>query len=106
MIIGSGDRDYAGGGGFGTFPLTILAEGSVDLLPRSKGRDAWRESVDTEDSEVLRLKLSHQLPQRAIGQSLRLSKGAISDYLGLGATSRSEVAVAGGPGVSASMGFR
>lgn len=32
--------------------------------------------------EVLRLKLSHQLPQRAIGQSLRLSQGAISDYLG------------------------
>jgi transposase len=31
--------------------------------------------------EVLRLRLSHQLPQRGIGQSLRLSQGAVSDYL-------------------------
>jgi transposase len=31
--------------------------------------------------EVLRLRLSHQLPQRAIGQSLRLSQGTVSEYL-------------------------
>lgn len=31
--------------------------------------------------EVLRLRLGHGLPQRAIGQSLRLSQGAISEYL-------------------------
>ena len=31
--------------------------------------------------EVLRLRLGHGLPQRAIAQSLRLSQGAISGYL-------------------------
>ena len=31
--------------------------------------------------EVLRLRLGHRLPQRAIGQSLRLSQGAVSEYL-------------------------
>jgi transposase len=31
--------------------------------------------------EVLRLRLGHGLPQRAIGQSLRLSQGAVSEYL-------------------------
>ena len=31
--------------------------------------------------DVLRLRLGHQLPQRAIGQSLRLSQGAVSEYL-------------------------
>jgi len=31
--------------------------------------------------EVSRLRLGHGLPQRAIGQSLRLSQGAISEYL-------------------------
>jgi transposase len=31
--------------------------------------------------EVLRLRLGHQLPQRAIGQSLRLSQGAVNEYL-------------------------
>src|SRR3984885_5819877 len=32
--------------------------------------------------EVLRLRLGHKLPQRAVAQSLRLSQGAISGYLG------------------------
>ncbi|HEY4042040.1 MAG TPA: hypothetical protein VGM32_09385, partial [Rhodopila sp.] len=32
--------------------------------------------------EILRLRWEHHLPQRAIGQSLRLSQGAVSDYLG------------------------
>ena len=31
--------------------------------------------------DVLRLRFGHHLPQRTIGQSLRLSQGAISDYL-------------------------
>ncbi len=31
--------------------------------------------------EVLRLRLGHHLPQRAIGQSLRLSQGTVSEYL-------------------------
>jgi transposase len=31
--------------------------------------------------EVLRLRLGHHLPQRAIGQSLWLSQGAVSEYL-------------------------
>lgn len=31
--------------------------------------------------EVLRLRLSHGLPQRAVAQSLRLSQGAVSQYL-------------------------
>jgi transposase len=31
--------------------------------------------------EVLRLRFGHHLPQRTIGQSLRLSQGAVSDYL-------------------------
>lgn len=31
--------------------------------------------------DVLRLRFGHQLPQRTIGQSLRLSQGAISEYL-------------------------
>src|ERR1700757_4608434 len=32
--------------------------------------------------EILRLRWEHRLPQRAIAQSLRLSQGAVSDYLG------------------------
>jgi hypothetical protein len=32
--------------------------------------------------EILRLRWEHHLPQRAIGQSLRLSQGSVSDYLG------------------------
>ena len=32
--------------------------------------------------EVLRLRMGHKLPQRAVAQSLRLSQGAISGYLG------------------------
>ena len=31
--------------------------------------------------EVLRLRLGHKLPQRAVAQSLRLSQGAVSNYL-------------------------
>ncbi len=31
--------------------------------------------------EVLRLRLGHGLPQRAVAQSLRLSQGAVSQYL-------------------------
>src|SRR3954452_21345962 len=31
--------------------------------------------------DVLRLRFGHQLPQRTIGQSLRLSQGAVSEYL-------------------------
>ena len=31
--------------------------------------------------DVLRLRFGHQLPQRMIGQSLRLSQGAVSEYL-------------------------
>jgi len=31
--------------------------------------------------EVLRLRLGHGLPQRAVAQSLRLSQGAVSGYL-------------------------
>ena len=32
--------------------------------------------------EILRLRWENHLPQRAIAQSLRLSQGAVSDYLG------------------------
>src|SRR6201998_4067333 len=32
--------------------------------------------------EILRLRWEHHLPQRAIAQSLRLSQGSVSDYLG------------------------
>src|SRR5271166_1635505 len=31
--------------------------------------------------ELLRLRWEHHLPQRMIGQSLRLSQGSVSDYL-------------------------
>ena len=31
--------------------------------------------------EILRLRWEHHLPQRVIGQSLRLSQGSVSDYL-------------------------
>ena len=53
-----------------------------DLLPRSKGsRCRARECRCGRYVRFCGCDWEQQLPQRAIGQSLRLSQGAVSDYL-------------------------
>ena len=83
MIIGSGDHDQRWEAGY------VVA--AADSLQPKVGSALCREAGDRECrardcrcgryAKLLRLRLGHGLPQRAVAQSLRLSQGAVSGYL-------------------------